>query len=133
MVYIDEDNSGGLHQFNHNAFTYHTALDGSVTDIANDKKPKLYNDHIILVQKTEGTTTYWEMLIKVYLDTYDDISNVEPVILSKNKRIGFALAYADNDKSAERENFIGSVFVPGENKNQGWINANIFGTLQLVK
>ncbi|MEH6747309.1 MAG: hypothetical protein V7670_10780 [Maribacter arcticus] len=85
MVYIDEDNSGDLHQFNHNAFTYHVALDGSVTDIANDKKPKLYNDHIILVQKTEGTTTYWEMLIKVYLHTYDDISNVEPVILSKKK------------------------------------------------
>jgi hypothetical protein len=86
-----------------------------------------------LVQKTEGTTTYWEMLIKVYLHTYDDISNVEPVILSKNKRIGFALAYADNDKIAKRENFIESVFVPGEDKNQGWINANIFGTLQLVK
>ena len=133
MVYIDEDNSGGLHQFYHNGFTYHAALDGIVTDIANDKKPKLYNDHIISVQKTEGTTTYWEILIKVYLDTYDDISNVEPVILSKNKRIGFALAYADNDKIAKRENFIGSVFVPGEDKNQGWINANIFGTLQLVK
>ncbi|WP_418888271.1 hypothetical protein [Maribacter arcticus] len=34
---------------------------------------------------------------------------------------------------AKRENFIESVFVPGEDKNQGWINANIFGTLQLVK
>tara|TARA_R110000744_G_C19141015_1_gene538227 strand:+ start:339 stop:464 length:126 start_codon:yes stop_codon:yes gene_type:complete len=41
VVYIDEDNSGGLHQFYHNGFTYHAALDGSVTDIANDKKPKL--------------------------------------------------------------------------------------------
>ncbi|WP_418888384.1 hypothetical protein [Maribacter arcticus] len=47
--------------------------------------------------------------------------------------MGFALAYADNDKIAKRENFIESVFVPGEDKNQGWINANIFGTLQLVK
>ncbi len=73
------------------------------------------------------------MLIKVYLDTYDDTSNLEPVILTENKRIGFALAYADNDKSAERENFIESVFVSGEDKNQGWIDANIFGTLELVK
>ncbi|WP_372974429.1 sugar-binding protein [Muriicola sp.] len=51
--------------------------------------------------------------------------------MRKNKKIGFALAYCDNDGSAERENFIGSVFVPGEDKNQGWINADIFGTLVL--
>ncbi|WP_339628102.1 hypothetical protein [uncultured Maribacter sp.] len=43
------------------------------------------------------------------------------------------MAYADNDKSAERENFIRSVFVPGEDKNQVWIDVNIFATLELVK
>jgi hypothetical protein len=133
VVYLDEDNSGGLHQFNHNAFTYHVALDGNVTDLGTDKKPRLFNDHITSAQKTEGTTTYWEMLIKVYPDTYDDTLTIAPVVLTANKRIGFALAYADNDKSVERENFIGSVFIQGEDKNQGWIDANIFGTLELVK
>ena len=46
--------------------------------------------------------------------------------------IGFALAYCDNDKSEHREHFIGSVAVEGENKNKGWIDAHIFGTLLLV-
>ena len=45
--------------------------------------------------------------------------------------MGFALAYCDNDKSKTRENFIGSVYVEGNDKNRGWIDANIFGTLKL--
>ncbi|MGI9545734.1 MAG: sugar-binding protein, partial [Flavobacteriaceae bacterium] len=69
--------------------------------------------------------------IKLYPDTYVDEGTNRPVILEENKKIGFALAYCDNDGSKERENFIGSVFVPGEDKNQGWIDANIFGTLIL--
>ncbi|WP_339838482.1 sugar-binding protein [uncultured Maribacter sp.] len=133
VVYIDEDNSGGPHQFNHNAFTYHVAIDGNVADLGEDNKPNLYNDHIISAHETEDTTTHWELQIKVFPDTYHDGSNVKPVVLKENKRIGFALAYADNDQSSERENLIGSVFIPGEDKNQGWINANVFGTLKLVE
>ena len=53
--------------------------------------------------------------------------------LNTNDKIGFALAYCDNDGSKERENFIGSTFVPGEDKNQGYINADIFETIQLVE
>jgi hypothetical protein len=45
--------------------------------------------------------------------------------------MGFALAYCDNDTSKERENFIGSVAVAGEDKNRGWIDAGIFGTIVL--
>tara|TARA_R110002051_G_scaffold34256_5_gene76386 strand:+ start:5185 stop:5919 length:735 start_codon:yes stop_codon:yes gene_type:complete len=133
IVYIDEDNSGGLHQYNHNAFTYHVALDGNVADLGNDKNPKLYNDHIKSVHETEDKTTYWEMFIKVYPDTYIDDSDIKPVALTKKKKIGFALAYADNDTSTERENLIGSVFISGENKNNGWIDASVFGTLELVE
>lgn len=133
LLYVDEDNSGGLHQFNHNAFTYHVALDGNVADLGEGKKPKLYNDHIISAHKTEGTTTHWELKVKVFPSTYHDESDIKPVVLTEDKRIGFALAYADNDQSPERENLIGSVFISGEDKNQGWIDANIFGTIQLVK
>ena len=39
--------------------------------------------------------------------------------------------YCDNDKSELRENFFGSVIVNGDNKNRGWIDANIFGTIKL--
>ncbi|WP_282161415.1 sugar-binding protein [Ulvibacterium marinum] len=130
-VFIDEDNSGGLHQFSHNAFAYHIALDGNVVDLAPNKEPQLYNEHIVSKHTTEGQTTTWEIAIYVYDDTYVDGGNNIPKTLNSAKKIGFALAYCDNDSSTERENFIGSVFVPGEDKNQGWINADIFGTLLL--
>ncbi len=130
-VFIDEDNSGGLHQFNHNAFAYHIALDGNVVDLAPDREPHLYNDHIRSVHTTEGNITTWEIAISLYTDSFKDGSNTKPIKLKRGKKVGFALAYCDNDGSKERENFIGSVFVPGEDKNQGWINADIFGTLVL--
>lgn len=130
-VFIDEDNSGGLHQFSHNAFAYHVALDGNVVDLAPDKEPRLYNEHISSKRVTEDNISTWEMAIKIYDSNFIDGKNNIPVHLTAAKKIGFALAYCDNDGSTERENFIGSVFVPGEDKNQGWINADIFGTLVL--
>ena len=55
-IFIDEDNSGGDHQFNYNAFAYHIALDNQSADIgpfksAADKKAgnvfvRLFPDHI---------------------------------------------------------------------------------------
>ena len=130
-VFVDEDNSGGLHQFSHNAFAYHIALDGNVVDLAPDRSPRLYNDHVTSARSTEENTTVWEVSLKLFDHTYRDNGSNTPKKLSKNKKIGFALAYCDNDGSKERENFIGSVFVPGEDKDQGWINADIFGTLIL--
>ena len=47
------------------------------------------------------------------------------------KKIGFAIAYCDNDTSENRENFFGSVVVDGNDKNRGWIDATIFGTIIL--
>lgn len=132
-IFIDEDNSGGLHQFSHNAFAYHVALDGNVVDLGPDKKPKLYNDHVSSAHTTEDNLTTWELAVKVFDDSFVDGTKNKPVSLKPEKKIGFALAYCDNDKSTERENFIGSVFVEGEDKNQGWINADIFGTLLLSK
>lgn len=132
-VFVDEDNSGGLHQFNHNAFAYHVALNGDVVDLATNKEPTLYNEHIISAKTTKNDVTTWEMSIKLYNDQYLDAKKNTSSTLTRNKKVGFALAYCDNDGSTERENFIGSVFVPGEDKNQGWINADIFGTLVLTE
>ena len=78
----------------------------------------------------------WTNLIQLGPSYFNAFSNIDgqkntPKTLTAAKKLGFALAYCDNDASAERENFIGSVFVPGEDKNQGWINADIFGTLVL--
>ncbi|UII75219.1 CBM9 family sugar-binding protein [Flagellimonas sp. HMM57] len=130
-IFVDEDNSGGEHQFSHNAFAYHVALDGNVVDLAPDEKPKLYNEHVTSKHITDDKTTTWEIAVKLFSDDFKDGKENKPISLSKNKKVGFALAYCDNDNSKERENFIGSVFVPGEDKNQGWINADVFGTLIL--
>ena len=130
-IFVDEDNSGGEHQFNHNAFAYHVALDGHVADIGTDQEPHLYDDHVESARSFKANTKYWELAVKLYPDSYKDGKKNRPVKLISGKKIGFALAYCDNDGSAERENFIGSVEVPGEDKNQGWINADIFGTLEL--
>ena len=130
-VFIDEDNSGGLHQYSHNAFAYHIALDGNTVDIGPDREPHLYNEHIDSKIRTDDRVSLWELRIKLFPDSYVDERINKPSRLKKNKKIGFALAYCDNDGSEERENFIGSVFVPGEDKNQGWIDADIFGTLVL--
>jgi hypothetical protein len=132
-IFIDEDNSGGEHQFNHNAFAYHVALDGNVVDMSPEKIGKFYNNHVESTHVTTAKTTLWEMKITLFSSSYNEGTENNPVKLNSGKRIGFALAYCDNDNSLERENFIGSIPVEGEDKNRGWIDANIFGTLILEK
>lgn len=131
-VFVDEDNSGGDHQYSYNAFAYHVALNKNVVDINPDEEFKLYNDHVQTARNTKGNKSYWELAVKLYDDSYDDNAENAPVKLEPGKKVGFALAYCDNDQSKERENFIGSVYVPGEDKNRGWIDAGIFGTLLLT-
>nr|WP_321223069.1 DUF6265 family protein [uncultured Psychroserpens sp.] len=130
-IFIDQDNSGGEHQYNHNAFAYHIALDGNVVDMSTNKEGKLYNSHVESKRITHGNISIWEVKISLYDDTYQDDKNNKPTALKPGQLIGFALAYCDNDSSQTRENFIGSVQVDGEDKNQGWIDANIFATLKL--
>ncbi len=131
-IFVDEDGSGGIHQFSHNAFAYHVALDGNVADFGPDSLPHFFNDHCRTVRRTTGNTTVWEVAVIIFDDKYDSKKAANrPVRLEKGKKMGFALAYCDNDGSPERENFIGSVFVPGADKNRGYIDAGIFGKLML--
>lgn len=132
-LFIDEDNSGGQHQYNHNAFAYHIALDGNVVDMSTEKKGKLYNSHLTSKRVTTGNTSIWEVKISLFSDNYKENEQNIPLKLHLGKTIGFALAYCDNDTSKTRENFIGSIYVEGNDKNRGWIDANIFGTLELIK
>ena len=130
-VFIDEDNSGGNHQYNYSAFAYHIDLEGNVVDVTPNKEGKLYNSHIESKRLTKGNITTWEVKISLFDNTYKDDGINIPVKLKANKNIGFALAYCDNDTSEHRENFIGSIYVEGNDKDRGWIDANIFGTLVL--
>ncbi len=131
-IFVDEDNSGGEHQYNHNAFAYHVALDGNVVNMSPAKVGKLYNHHVQSKHIITGNITIWELNLSIFDDSYKEEGNNQPVNLSAGKKIGFAIAYCDNDGSLQRENFIGSIPVEGEDKNRGWIDANIFGTLLLI-
>jgi len=130
-IFIDEDRSMGNHQYNHSAFAYHIGLDGKVADIGPDSLPHYYNDHIKSVKKSAGMKHIWELSMKIYDDSYVDGGTNSPVKLAKDKVMGFAIAYCDNDGSKEREHFIGSTVVEGDDKNRGWIDAGIFEELRL--
>ena len=131
-IFVDEDASGGDHQYNYNAFAYHIALDGKVADIGPDKAPHYFDDHCTTRRTTSGNVGTWEVAIKIFDgNRYADGGDNIPKMLRAGKKMGFALAYCDNDHSPERENFMGSVKVEGEDKNRGWIDAGIFGVLVL--
>ena len=131
-VFIDEDGSGGNHQYNYNAFAYHIALDGRVVDIARDSSYQFFDEHCISRRITRDEVSTWELAIRLYdgMTYIDDGENV-PKLLTSGKEIGFAIAYCDNDQSPEREHFMGSVPIPGEDKNRAWIDAGLFGKLEL--
>ena len=77
--------------------------------------------------------TLWEHKIYLFDEATfnEDSTENTPMQLEPDKEIGFALAYCDNDNSPERENFIGSVYIEGEDKNKGYLTADIFGTIVL--
>jgi hypothetical protein len=143
-VFIDEDQSGGDHQFNFNAFAYHVALDNQTVDIGYLKADKpdvlLLNEHIKSRWQRSASkpnTLVWELAIRVYDKsfTYNDTGFIgQPVTLSAGKKLGFMLAYCDNDGSKEREHFIGShkISAVNGNKNLGYIDASVFGELNLI-
>jgi hypothetical protein len=131
-VFLDEDNSGGNHQYSHNAFAYHIATNYQVVDINPNKDETFYNDHVKVKRTKQGNTYVWELAITVYNDRYKDGATDNPTVaLKKGKKLGFAVAYCDNDRSKEREHFIGSVKIKGKDKNRGWIDAGVFGELEL--
>jgi len=142
-VFIDEDASGGDHQFNYNAFAYHVALDNQAVDIG-EKTPSnpspflTLNDHVKSKwQRSEQAPhkIVWELAIKLYDDSFQPEKTNTPVTLAADKVIGFMLAYCDNDGSKHRESFVGSTEIKGINgdKNLGYKTADVFATLTLAK
>ncbi len=133
-LFIDQDHSGGEHQYNHNAFAYHITLDYDVVDMGTDMKPHLYNKDLEVKRTKSGNVYTWEVGMKIFDKTYkDDSPQNKPVKLNAGEKLGFAVSYNDNDSTGVRENFVGSVEimeVDGD-KNRGWIDASVFGTLEL--
>jgi len=142
-IFIDEDASGGNHQYNFNAFAYHVALDHQVVDLGENNKNGtehfvLLNDHIKSYwrrSKASSTKIIWELAVSIYDDSFQiNRDKNQPVKLSMGKELGFMLAYCDNDGSKEREHFIGSTDIKAINgdKNLGYITADVFQRLTLV-
>jgi len=133
-IFLDEDFSGGEHQYNHNAFAYHMSLDNQAIDIGTDQKARNYSHHVQSRWKQHGDTVVWELAIDIYADNYVDESDSNtPSKLSAGKIMGLMVAYCDNDGSELRENFIGSESVPHGPKDRGWIDAGLFGSLVLAE
>ncbi len=133
-IFLDEDFSGGDHQFNHNAFAYHMSLDNQAIDIGTDEQARNYSHHVESRWKQHGNKVIWELAIDIYTDAYvDDSDDNQPITLSAGKVMGLMVAYCDNDGSELRENFIGSELVAEGPKDRGWIDAGLFGSLVLVE
>ncbi len=150
-IFIDEDGSGGNHQFNYNAFAYHVALDNQAVDIGEKNADGsdnfvLLNDHINSAWRRSEkfpNKVVWEMAVSIYDDSFSlpakrevqpQHKSLQPVTLYLGKKLGFMLAYCDNDGSKEREHFIGSVDIKAVNgsKNLGYITADVFQKLTLI-
>lgn len=144
-IFIDEDASGGNHQFNFNAFAYHLALDNQVVDIG-EKDSKGNPEFLVLNShaknrwkrsQTDPTKIIWEVALSVYDDRFQPKkgNKNKPVQLNVGKEMGFMMAYCDNDGSAGRENFIGSLDIEAVDgdKNRGYIDASVFAQIKLVE
>lgn len=135
-----------------NAFSYHiatnTAQEGQVThdkvvcDIAGQSWSNYYianyADHFpeFALRRLDGKFI-WEFSLQVYDDTYQSSNPAgSRVTLRAGDVLGLSIAYCDNDdlyeQPKQRDNFIGSVWVPAEAYNDHWMNADYFGTIQLM-
>ena len=137
-IFIDSDASGGNHQYNHSAFAYHIALDNQAVDLGEDQEARLYNDHVTSRWQRHfkhHEKIIWEVAVKLFPNNYSDVHPILPIALKPEQKIGFMLAYCDNDGSDTREHFMGSHKIKpvDGDPNRGWIDANVFGNIILKK
>jgi hypothetical protein len=133
-IFIDEDQSGGDHGYNHNAFAYHISHNLQVVDSGGD--PAMIASHINAKIHTEGTRHIWEIQVEIYSEHNGYVLSEQEaarVTLEAGKIMGFTPSYIDNDGSGTREHFMSSVDTPGHQRNEGYQNADSFGSLELIE
>jgi len=154
-LFIDENASGGTRASDggNNFFTYHMNFDGiNVADWIGNRN-ELRNSHLkYVINKNNPAHTYiWEAEMKVYNGSYplDSTPEADPagtlVTLTEGKKMGFAVAYCDNDKDVhsnnqnqigDRDHFIGSMFVRGstdDERNVSYKNSDQYAKMYLKK
>jgi hypothetical protein len=151
-IFVDEDGRGGNHQYSYDAFAYHIALDNQAVDIAPFRNAeeaaagtvnvRTFPAHVQARWARAAASPHpvlWEVRIALYSDQYrDDVKSVETaaVALHAGKRLGFMVAYCDSDTAGEgREHFYGDVEIApvDGDRNRGYIDASVFGTMELVE
>lgn len=130
-IFVDEDQSGGPHGNDHSAFAYHVNFTGNVEDSGGS-----IDGHItVAIDKSAAPRYIWEIQMEIYANHNGYDANAQKaarVKLTAGKVMGFTPSYIDNDKGPSREHFMSSVDTPGHQNNQGYLNADSFGTLMLI-
>ncbi|MEM1024574.1 MAG: sugar-binding protein [Myxococcota bacterium] len=132
-VFLDEDRSGGDHQYGHQAFAYHVSTEGHAIDKSTAQETMFFDDHVEVARTKEGKRHLWEMKIRVFGADFREGEDNSPVLLAPGKVLGFSLAYGDNDGKQSRENFMGSRKTHGKNNDEGYVDADVFGSLRLLE
>jgi len=132
VIYIDEDASGGDHQYNHQAFAYHLNFNSKTVDLGTDSLPHYY-EHCFTSIRQDNDTLMYEVVIRLFDKTYQNDTLSKQVNLFDGKKIGFAIAYNDNDVSDNRENLFGSVDIEGDDKEIAEVNSDVFEKYILKK
>lgn len=119
---------------NKKASAYHVSTEGHAMDKSVSKETVFFDEHIHVEPSQSGNIHHWEMAIQLFNNDFDEKDlNPKSVEMTKQKVIGFSIAYGDNDGNNRRENFMGSKVTPGNNNDEGYINANVFGSLLFVE
>lgn len=130
-VFIDEALNKTDHYQNNKAYAYHIMHTGEVIDIDRDGTPKIFPDTARFTITKGGNKYTWEIVLNVYNESYDpnvkDNSNAL-VKLYKGKKIGFTVAYGDNNGEG-REAFYGSTPNQGDS---GYMISEKLGILVLI-
>ncbi|MCX7987659.1 MAG: T9SS type A sorting domain-containing protein [Bacteroidales bacterium] len=135
-IFIDEDRSKGYHECSYNAFAYHVSIFYDAIDMSTSCGGINLKNNLTVVIDTIAPKTYlWEFAIKIYNKNFNPQKPENSrVKLFPGKRMGFALAYCDYDGNSkhERENFIGSIFMPAAHNNDNYRTADYLGEMLLV-
>lgn len=133
-LFIDEDQSGGQHNHSHNAFAYH--ISHTLTVVDNGGDPEMIASHINAAIHTEGNRHLWEIQIEIYSEHNGYVLSEQEaarVQLLAGKIMGFTPSYIDNDGNGGREHFMSSVDSEGHQTNQGYLDADSFGSIELIE
>jgi len=135
-IFLDEDRSKGYHECNYNAFAYHVSIFYDAIDMSTTCAGINLRNNLIVKMDTIAPHTYlWEFAIKVYNKNFNPQNPEQSrVKLKPGKTMGFAVAYCDDDGNPnhERENFIGSIFMPAAHYNDNYKTADYLGQMVLV-